>query len=285
MGNDKEGKASDSKRGEGRKRLRDGGSQTDEEDLMASGRSTLARLDEMNAKLDKVLAVCGEIESLKKEIGELKGELKDLKESLEFAGKEIISLKAEMAETSTTVKENGEDMNSFDTDIEVLKRRNIKLEAYTRRENIRIYNIKEESDENTEEQVRNLFVAKLRIPQNDVDAIRFERVHRIPVKPSSQRSQSRGPRPVIVRFSHYQNKEFIRSFYKNLKGTKIGISDDFPREVEEIHKTLYPVLKQAKREQKRAFFNFDKLIINGQIYGGEETKNLPYYGNIMKNFV
>ena len=66
MGNDKEGKASDSKRGEGRKRLRDGGSQTDEEDLMASGRSTSARLDEMNAKLDKVLAVCGEIESLKK---------------------------------------------------------------------------------------------------------------------------------------------------------------------------------------------------------------------------
>ena len=53
----------------------------------------------------------------------------------------------------------------------------------------------------------------------------------------------------------------------------------------QIHETLYPVLKQAKREQKRAFFNFDKLIINGQIYRGEETKNLPYYGNIMKNFV
>lgn len=281
MGNDKEGKASDSKRGESRKRLRDGGSQTDEEDLMAPGRSTSARLDEMNAKLDKVLAACGEIESLKKEIGELKGELKGLKESLEFAEKEITSLKAEMAETSKTVKENGEDINSF----EALKRRNIKLEAYTRRENIRIYNIKEESDENTEEQVRNLFVAKLRIPQNDVNAIRFERVHRISVKPSSQRSQSRGPRPVIARFSHYQNKEFVRSFYKNLKGTKIGISDDFPREVEEIHKTLYPVLKQAKREQKRAFFNFDKLIIDGQIYRGKETKNLPYYGNIMKNFV
>ena len=167
MGNDKEGKASDSKRGESRKRLRDGGSQTDEEDLMASGRSTSARLDEMNAKLDKVLAACGEIESLKKEIGELKGELKGLKESLEFAEKEITSLKAEMAETSTTVKENSEDINFFDTDIEGLKRRNAKLEAYTRCENIRIYNIKEESDENTEEQVRNLSVAKLRIPQKD----------------------------------------------------------------------------------------------------------------------
>ena len=200
MGNDKEGKVSDSKRGESRKRLRDGGSQTDEEDLMACGRSTSARLDEMNAKLDKVLAACGEIESLKKEIFELRGVLNSLKESLEFAEKEITSLKTEMAETSTTVKENGEDIKSFDADIEALKRRNIKLEAYTRCENIRIFNIKEESDENTEEQVRNLFVAKLQIPQKDVNAIRFEGVHRIPVKPSSQRSQSRGPRPVIAKF-------------------------------------------------------------------------------------
>ena len=115
------------------------------------------------------------------------------------------------------------------------------------------YNIKEESDENTEEQVRNLFVAKLRIPQNDVDAIRFERVHRIPVKPSSQRSQSRGPRPVIVRFSHYQNKEFVRSFYKNLKGTKIGISDDFPREVEEIHKNSLSSFKTSETRTEKGF--------------------------------
>ena len=100
MGNDKEGKASESKRGESRKRLRDCGSQTDEEDLVAFERSTLARLDEMNAKLDKDLAACGEIQSLKKEVGKLRGELKSLKESLEFAEKEITSLKTEMAETS-----------------------------------------------------------------------------------------------------------------------------------------------------------------------------------------
>ena len=87
-----------------------------------------------------------------------------------------------MAETSTTVKENGEDINSFDTDIEALKGRNIKLQAYTRRQNIRIYNIKKESDENTEEQVRNLFVIKLRIPQKDVNAIRFKRVHSETIK-------------------------------------------------------------------------------------------------------
>ena len=78
MANDKEGKVSDSKPRESRKRLRDGRSQTDEEDLLASGRSTSARLDEMNAKLDIVLAACDESESPKKEIFELR-ELKSLK--------------------------------------------------------------------------------------------------------------------------------------------------------------------------------------------------------------
>lgn len=118
---------------------------------MVFGCLILVCFDEMNVKLDKVFVVCGEIELFKKEIGELKGEFKDLKELLEFVGKEIISLKVEMVEIFMIVKENGEDMNFFDIDIEVLKWRNIKLEVYIRCENIRIYNIKEEFDENIEE--------------------------------------------------------------------------------------------------------------------------------------
>ena len=231
-----------------------------------------------------VLTACKQIESLKSEIITLRSEVKDLKDSLNFAQENITQLQTELAKTTATVEEHGDDLDSMDADIEALKRRNIKLEAYTRRENMRIYNVNEESEENIEDVVRNLFVSKMQIPPEAVKAIRFERVHRIPTKTSSQRSQSR-PRPVIARFSHYQDKEFVRSFYKNLKGTDIGISDDFPKEIEDIHKTLYPVLKKAKRDQKKAFFNFDKLIIDGQLYRGKETKNLPYYGNIMKNSV
>ena len=186
----------------------------------------------------------------------------------------ITQLQTELAKTTATVEEHGDDLDSMDADIEALKRRNIKLEAYTRRENMRIYSVNEESEENIEDVVRHLFLSKMQIPPEAVKAI----------KTSSQRSQSR-PRPVIARFSHYQDKEFVRSFYKKLKGTDIGISDDFPKEIEDIHKTLYPVLKKAKRDQKKAFFNFDKLIIEGQLYRGKETKNLPSYGNIMKTFV
>ena len=39
--------------------------------------------------------------------------------------------------------------------------------------------------------------------------------------------------------------------------------------------------KKAKQKKQTAYFKVDKLIINGQIYRGEETTNLPYYGLIM----
>ena len=73
---------------------------------------------------------------------------------------------------------------------------------------------------------------------------------------------------MIVKFSHCQDKEFVWSFVKNLKGTNIEIANDFPKEihVEEIQSKFYPVLKKAKKAKQYAFFKVDRLIINGQVY-------------------
>ena len=265
MGNPKEQGESSAKRGDSRKRLRESGSQTDDDSEHVEPKLlTSPCLDAMNAKVDELLATCSEIKTLKNEICGLRRELKDLKASLDFAHQEIETLKAESEKILATAEENIEDIESLDSDIETLKRRNIKLEAYTRRENVRIFNVQEEVDENTEVVVRNLLVTKMQIPLEKVKSIRFERVHGISKKTQSQRPRNR-PRPVIARFSLYQDKKFVQSFYKNLNGTNIGFSDDFPKEVEDIHKALYPVLKKAKQNQQRAYFNFDKLIIEGRI--------------------
>ena len=53
------------------------------------------------------------------------------------------------------------------------------------------------------------------------------------------------------------------------------------KEVDEIRKELYPVLNQAKREHKMAFFNVEKLIIDKAVYRGPETKKFTSYGRIM----
>ena len=48
----------------------------------------------------------------------------------------------------------------------------------------------------------------LKIPQNDVDKICFERVHRLTTR------QSNKPRLIIGRFSFFQDKKVVWSFIK-----------------------------------------------------------------------
>ena len=50
-------------------------------------------------------------------------------------------------------------------------------------------------------------------------------------------------------------------------------ANDFPKEIDEIHQKLYPVLKEAKRTGQKTSFKVDKFIISGQVYRGVRVKN------------
>ncbi len=70
----------------------------------------------------------------------------------------------------------------------------------------------------------------------------------------------------MVKFNYHQDREYVRLNTKKLKGTNIGVSEQFPEEIESIRKTLYPELKKARAEGKRARIVRDKLIIEGQVF-------------------
>ena len=67
--------------------------------------------------------------------------------------------------------------------IQQLKCSNIKLEAYTRKESIKIYNLEKiegETARDTENLVRSMMGEKMKISRVDMNEIRLERVHRLP---------------------------------------------------------------------------------------------------------
>ena len=125
---------------------------------------------------------------------------------------------------------------------------------------------------------------KLKILPVDKENIHFDRVHRITSRHSQSNGRSLQPRPIIVRLMDFQDKVFIKTYIKNLpRGTGFGVSNDFPKEVDEVRKVLYLILKAAKHDKKAAYFNVEKLIINGALYHGEETSQFPFYGCLMDN--
>ena len=109
-----------------------------------------------------------------------------------------------------------------------------------RRENIKIFGIEDtagESNDKTEELVRNMLQDKMKIPQDDVDSIKCERVQRITTRRDKEHSSK--PRPIIIKFSFYHDKEYMWSFVKNLKGSGICIANDFPRDQQNTPKNIY----------------------------------------------
>ena len=113
------------------------------------------------------------------------------------------------------------------------------------------------------------------------------RIHRIPTHPIAGKStnkKKKQARHIIAKVSFFKDKKLIKSYIKNLpKGRRYGVADDFPNEVEEIRKALYPLLKKAKQDKKKAFFNIEKLVIDNAVYHGPESKKFPLHGSIMAN--
>ena len=208
-------------------------------------------------------------------VSSLKNESKNLKDSIEFAHNDITDLKSTTVYPCTNIDRLGNELTSLKEVLGHWKRWSIRSESYCRRENNEIFNIQETTDEDTEVVVKRILSENLKIPREDDRQIRLERVHRLPTR------QNDKPRPIIARFSFFQDKEFVCLFIKNLKGSNIAIANNYPKEIENTHKTLYPVRKKAKQDKNSAFFKVDRLIINGQVYKGNETITLPFYGLIL----
>jgi len=98
-------------------------------------------------------------------------ELEDDSKKLKEASENTVYTCANMDATTS-------ELNGLKEEVENLKRRNIKLEAYTRRKDIKIFRIKEsaaETSEKTKELVRIMLKENIKIPGDCVDDIHFKR--------------------------------------------------------------------------------------------------------------
>lgn len=146
-----------------------------------------------------------------------------------------------------------------------LKEQSTNLEIYSRKNNVILRGITEVKDENNsmcEETVRLFLKSKLDIESVCVDAMQFQRCHRL------RGRKNQHARDVIVRFRSLADKDIVWGAQSKLKMTKYGMNEDFPREVANNRRKLYPIFNQARRvlPKRNVSLKGDKLNINGMIY-------------------
>ena len=174
------------------------GSQTDEDCVYGHCCDASASIIKLEAKIDKLFYLFAEIVWVKDRLTEVEEENKQLRKAADRTGKELTDLKTCVANMCSQTASGTEEMQNHNTEIQQLKCRNIKLEAYTRRESIKIYNLQEiegETPRDTENLVHSTMEEKTKISRMDMNEIRFERVHRLPTRRNLQRFMN--TRPVI----------------------------------------------------------------------------------------
>ena len=167
------------------KRIREKGSQTDDdlEELPDhEGDTTLKALEDIKNKLESLLLLKPAVDDLKSVIAKLTAENKQLMESLNFTTKEIQEIKNDAVATEKVTASLCKENEKLKAEVDKLVCRNMRLEARSRRRNFRVYGVSDSSHETpaeTEQVLRNILIQQLQIPEEDVNNVSFERVHRI----------------------------------------------------------------------------------------------------------
>lgn len=201
----------------------------------------------------------------------------ELKTSVDELKSENQHLKVQNNNLSEKLNEVSNRLTTLEQSVEQTEMKREKLEAQSRRSNLKFYGFEENEHETwdeTENKVRDYIKTNLKL----TDTIQIERAHRLPVK-------SNGPRPVIVKFSFFKDKDKILQSYRENKKNhaetelgqsetpKIRVSEDFPERVSKTRSLLIPFLKEKIEQKKRAYLKYDKLIVDGVTYSYDfETK-------------
>ena len=155
-----------------------------------------------------------------------------------------------------------------------LREKLLKNECHSRRDNLVFIGVAEQKGESCDAIILDI----LNSAGYDLDLRAVARAHRV------------GPynkhciRPIVAKFHHYRDRENVwegRRYVEESCG--VTVAEDFPEEIRERRKRLYPILNAAisYRDEDYPDFRFrarlsvDKLIINGSSYTVDTLCKLP----------
>ena len=189
-----------------------------------------------------------DISKLNREIGELQANVK-------ITDDHISKIAIDSQETNTnlaSVSNNIEDLNFKAAD----------LEDRSKRQNLLFYGLEEEdgeTDETCKKKIRNLIASKQLLHGNA--HVRFDRVHRL----GRKKINATRPRPIVCRFTFYEDKEYIFRNGKNLQGSEITMAEHYSWLTTTINSSLYRACKEAKQAEsmiQRFYVNYRCAVVH-----------------------
>ena len=220
----------------------------------------------IEARLDEIIKMVSVLPAIELNIKSIREEQTEQRKSLEFAQEDIEELKKRITAEESATKRMEKRLAFLEEEKlqrDQLERHVINLEYHSRRDNLVLENIPENSNEDCVQTVTSIFKDNLGIPEE----IKLSRVHRL--------KSPKQPRPIIMKFHYYPQRDLVWSKGSNLQGSNIRLREDFPAPIEKNRATLTPFLRAALRQKKKARLVRDRLIIDDKPYTIMDLHKLP----------
>lgn len=186
------------------------------------------------------------MEKIQDMFGQINNNMKAMDKKLTQVVNELGDLKLENKKLKEKIGRQDEKISSLERDV--------------RRKNIIIRGLDDKDREGEEETKTKVLKVMDKIgvkihPEYDIDEMK-----------RMGRPKSGYRRPIILKLTRGDKKAEILKGSNKLKGTDIWIDEDYPRDIVEARKMLYPRLREARQRGEKAVIRYDKLIVNDEVY-------------------
>lgn len=191
---------------------------------------------------------------------ELSSKLNTISASLESNTKRITESESRISATEDSMSAMATRLSSLETKVQILTEKNTDLEGRSRRDNILIYNLKENAEGRQPVKFFETWLPTLLRLETKRGIIKIDRVHRTLGSAKPDR-----PRPVILKLHNPRDKPRILAALKELGPLKyedqtIFIRQDLPAPVKELRRAFNGVCEQLVKRDIRFTMRFPATL-------------------------
>ncbi|CAC5407644.1 unnamed protein product [Mytilus coruscus] len=227
----------------------------------------LTTLDKVNEKLCRFES---NMNNLIKNVDKVSKRMDDVEKSMEFVNEQFEISKTDHTTLTSSVSQLQAEYNDMSLDVDNLKSdlsnlhdKHLDLQTRSMRENLMFTGLPLTNDtEDTEDIIKRFMRNEMKMDS----VVEFHRAHRFGKESFVKDSQNQNlytTRPIVCRFKSFKDRELVRYAASALKGTRFGVNEQYPKEINDRRKLMWPYFKEAKSKKRKVHLKKDRLFIDG----------------------
>ena len=230
------------------------------------------KIDNISEQSKGIQCINQNVQEMRKDMDSIQKDFRDLEESLNFHIKKVETTDKKLEELEKTpdlISLLEHELKATENENQLLKEQVLRQEIYSRRDNLLLDGLKEEVGLSTEAVFKKFLSTVLGFTMEECQNLLISRCHRIG-KPRGKDQ----PRSVIASFVLDKDKNKVWQKRFVLKNTQYLIREDFPNEIINRRKLMYPLFLEARKSDPGAKLVVDKVIYRKRSYSYHLSQEL-----------